>query len=102
MTPALSAEEWAKVPADWHCHHTQFGNFGGDHYLTPEQRAALAALCLHGRISWEMVDALREEAHWRQDQAVRDPAYAAGHQERAEVLTSIADLLESLLPPREP
>lgn len=56
--------------------------------LPPAPVAALATLCLYGRISWEMVDALRG--------AMQETPLAS----QAEALEPLADLLESLLPPR--
>ena len=94
IEPALSAEEWA---AEW--------DMKLPRYLFEADRAWIAARALHGRISWEMVDALRAE---RAKVATgdpphpNDPAYhwwvEAG--ERLRIFTALADLLESLLPPR--
>jgi hypothetical protein len=58
-------------------------------WVPPEKVPAIAALCLHGRLTWEMVDELR-----------RYCTITCDHDEAA--LFAIADLLESLLPPREP
>lgn len=96
IKPALSAEEWA-------AHGTTTARLVGGKLYTPSDcggepygedvehdRMALAALCLHGRISWEMVDALRTVAAklaWTDDEPY---------------LTIVANLLERLLPPREP
>lgn len=56
---------------------------------------AAAAFCLHGRITWQMVDHLRANAN--QDGATSDDGVWVPN----EYTTEIADLLESLLPPRE-
>lgn len=116
IEPVLSATEWA------HRHHLiqcfdswdMFGPVGvaeikaGPDYLhltshqhalvadfsAPADRLGLAALCLHGRISWDMVDALRGAA----------TAELASQRMGADggTLHLIADLIESLLPPRGP
>ncbi len=84
IKPAMTPEEWAQptaldpLAAEWIVRE-------------PMRREALAARALYGRISWEMVDALRsaaEELHWDDEVAAQ--------------VESAAALLESLLPPRVP
>lgn len=70
--PVLTAEEWA---------------------VRGPVQLVIAALCLHGRLTWEMVDALKRAAQDAADEAL-------GLSPDSERLWALADLLESLLPPR--
>lgn len=100
INPALTPEEWAAL---------EFGPFNDGACIENgelvtktcepgqwygEERDKLAALALHGRITWEMVDAVRECAAGAGESNV--PA------EVRALADATADLLESLLPPREP
>lgn len=86
---------------------------GGDCYEF--DRMAIARLCLHGRITWEMVDSLRAVAPTLQKLSVRPVFPVDGEQvdmmrsvtgvvgkigRQGDELARVADLLESLLPPR--
>lgn len=129
--PALSAEEWAERRFTWEserrgpgqtfdtgtaevgpgqsgeiitAHHGTYepGSFGGD------GRLALAALCLEGYLTWEMVDDLRDAADDIEDWAAAsyvgdgDDSETRGLVWLAERLLAYADKLARLLPPREP
>jgi hypothetical protein len=101
--PALTPEEWAR----WREGETFFGGMnarrerGGimveqdsddEVWVNDENRAALAALALHGQpfgFTWEDVDAIRTTATYLHD----------GGEDQ---LHAIADRIEALLPPREP
>lgn len=79
VEPALTPEEWAEAAPLIEA-------------LRSGPRAlSTAALCLHGRITWEMVDALREA----------EPDYRSDIVAQGAALNAAADLLESLLPPRD-
>lgn len=119
IQPALTAEEWAKaralaaaanedhprLPAAdlawWESNKLVFrGNEAGceccNCFGIP--RLVVAALALHDRITWEMVDALRESSERTADYDQGNDAL----QEVADRVDAVADLLESLLPPRAP
>ena len=64
-----------------------------------------AACLLHGEITWEIVDALRESVAYHADRRddARGPLARQSreyHQALIETLEPVADLIESLLPPR--
>lgn len=138
IKPALTPEEWARLrtqdPALSNPECLDFGDDSlpcGHHAIVDgglvcrhfecsvQNPLGLAALCLHGRISWEMVDALRTMAFLARAHAGKDDDYViqeklishgsgkfgeygrltVGDLRQAE---AVADLLEELLPPREP
>lgn len=97
VKPALSDSEWAHVRL-WAAGKL----IGGNRALLqameawedePEMRLGIAAHALHGRISWADVDRLRQY-DMRGGNIAFIPLDSG--------LGPIADLLESLLPPREP
>ena len=101
IQPALSAEQWADFlaggghPYEWGGAPYQVAYRRGDSitldgsWTLPE----LAAKALHGRINWAMVDALRNHKFFP------DGAWAS---DADRLVFQVADLLESLLPPRTP
>ena len=113
IEPALSAEEWAKAREDaawmneceqdddkkvpvelafWEAGKLVIrGDYAGCECCSCFEmtRLQMAALCLHGRITWEMVDTLRRT--WP-DVSPTD----------SDILEGLADLLESMQPPRAP
>lgn len=103
IQPALSRKEWAEIvraeaapkgygsPPMIYFEYVRLTN--GPHQL--DRPDAMAALCLYGRITWEMVDALR-------DRISNSPGDHARFGPSNRQLREVADLLESLLPPREP
>lgn len=58
---------------------------------------AVAGACLRGRITWEMVDAIRGDIY-----EMGKPPYTEGEAAHIANHAALADLLESLLPPRAP
>ena len=109
IKPALSAEEWQALRFHDKQHDAVAfiekgrvylgGEYcGGTFY--DEARLAVAALCLHGRLTWEMVDALRRAAAQIASQDGPGMSFAMSNDPM--LLAALADLLESLLPPREP
>ena len=89
IKPALTEKEWAALDPDWF----QNGKFGGDNYLTYDQRHAMAAKCLQYMpfgFTREDVESLRtlagNDAWWIDDQELSD----------------LADRIEALLPPENP
>lgn len=106
IEPALSPEEWATwqlLEAGKMIGGRFAGKYGGYAHASPEKKAKLAALCLHGRITGDMVDALRLSGeHWRKEQGnMSEPAERGGWCARQAIeCERAADLLESLLPPR--
>lgn len=104
IRPALTREQWADylagedpVVGELYI-RSRPGEPGMivDGTVWPADLLPIAALCLHGRISWDMVDALRNAASWASlsvgdlEQNDRDAA----------TTLALAGLLESLLPPR--
>lgn len=110
IKPALTETEWAARrtdeaylapspldPSGADLLHVLYDSGCASEVIT--DRMALAALCLHGRLSWEMVDALRNLASARiewPDGSVANPEHPVGD----DIFGQLADLLESLLPPR--
>jgi len=102
VQPALTPEEWARWPRYDNNDYTQgrgavsWLEGGCPDYMRAELGAA--AMLLHGRITWEMVDALRATVAAE----LHDNALCY-HEDRGrirELTSALADLLESLLPPR--
>lgn len=116
IEPALTPEEWREgefedrygdkrvaVHVD---HKTRIFvhrgvNLATEVIILPTSSAPkLAALCLHGRITWEMVDAMRRAKVGEWSRFCDEPADYDTDESAEALLASLADLLESLLPPR--
>lgn len=95
IEPALTPEEWAagnnahrvRLESDRPCEPKPL------YFPTPE---GIAAMNLRGRITWGMVDALRAGA----DCMYGEDGTAAAVVDLRRATRAVADLIESLLPPR--
>lgn len=105
IEPALTAEDWARgwwedstgdfmaePTSDGLIVHMSSREGACDAFLREPERLALAALCLHGRVTWEMVDALRSCIATAEENNAKPGVF-----DRA---NAVADLIESLLAPR--
>jgi len=96
---ALSAEEWAAFPNGHLIRAARIMETGiqpKDPYYFPT-RAGIAAVNLHGRLTWAMVDAIRGAAYGY----TGGDFVGRGGAVTGDVLDEAADLLEELLPPRD-
>ena len=106
IKPALTEEEWAALDPNWF----QKGRFGGDNYLTYDQRHAMAAKCLqYMPFGFTREDVEDEHLAYRDAVIVARHYQDAGDEQnqqlfiaRAKRHISRAKRIEALLPPETP
>lgn len=88
--PVLSDAEWAAIGAPDPNRNVRLQCGEQEVVVSPDRALAIAALCLHGRLTRAHIYALRESGHYMQSS------------ESMALEAEAIDLLESLLPPRKP